>query len=214
MQALIDFFGVNDFIPHGYCLTWNPALLWTTVLSDATMVLAYGSYPIAVTYFVWKRKDLQYRWLYLAFFNGFILTCTATHLMSAVTVWLPLYWLAAYVKGLSAAVAVATVFALWWVIPRALNLPSPAELKAQRSAAQYARSLIEASLDPLVTINADGKVTDVNEATVRATGDRRRSSSAASVAAPVFGTGGLVLAGRKGKVAALDSLHLGGDGTR
>lgn len=37
-------------------------------------------------------------------------------------------------------------------------------------AAQYARSLIEASLDPLVTISADGKITDVNEASVKATG--------------------------------------------
>jgi len=37
-------------------------------------------------------------------------------------------------------------------------------------ASQYARSLIEASLDPLVTINADGKITDVNEATVKVTG--------------------------------------------
>ena len=35
---------------------------------------------------------------------------------------------------------------------------------------QYARSLIEASLDPLVTINADGKISDVNEASVRVTG--------------------------------------------
>src|SRR5712692_2394672 len=35
---------------------------------------------------------------------------------------------------------------------------------------QYARSLIEASLDPLVTISADGKITDVNEATVKITG--------------------------------------------
>lgn len=35
---------------------------------------------------------------------------------------------------------------------------------------QYARSLIEASLDPLVTINAEGKITDVNEATVKLTG--------------------------------------------
>jgi PAS domain S-box-containing protein len=35
---------------------------------------------------------------------------------------------------------------------------------------QYARSLIEASLDPLVTISADGKITDVNEATVKLTG--------------------------------------------
>ena len=37
-------------------------------------------------------------------------------------------------------------------------------------ASQYARSLIEASLDPLVTISPDGKITDVNEATVKVTG--------------------------------------------
>jgi PAS domain-containing protein len=36
-------------------------------------------------------------------------------------------------------------------------------------ASQYARSLIEASLDPLVTISADGKITDVNEATINVT---------------------------------------------
>src|SRR5688572_22149329 len=36
--------------------------------------------------------------------------------------------------------------------------------------ADYARSLIEASLDPLVTISAEGKITDVNEATVKVTG--------------------------------------------
>lgn len=39
-----------------------------------------------------------------------------------------------------------------------------------RSASQYARSLIEASLDPLVTISPEGKITDVNEATVSVTG--------------------------------------------
>src|SRR5207245_7948617 len=40
----------------------------------------------------------------------------------------------------------------------------------QKQASQYARSLIEASLDPLVTISPDGKITDVNEATVQVTG--------------------------------------------
>jgi PAS domain S-box-containing protein len=39
-----------------------------------------------------------------------------------------------------------------------------------RASAQYARSLIEASLDPLVTISAEGKITDVNDATTRVTG--------------------------------------------
>ena len=40
----------------------------------------------------------------------------------------------------------------------------------QRIASLYARSLIEASLDPLVTIDAHGKITDVNTATENATG--------------------------------------------
>ncbi len=44
------------------------------------------------------------------------------------------------------------------------------DITTQKQASQYARSLIEASLDPLVTINADGKITDVNEAFVKITG--------------------------------------------
>ena len=41
-------------------------------------------------------------------------------------------------------------------------------------ASQYARSLIEASLDPLVTISPEGKITDVNEATIKVTGVGRQ----------------------------------------
>jgi PAS domain S-box-containing protein len=47
-----------------------------------------------------------------------------------------------------------------------------AEAAARRSS-NYARSLIEASLDPLVTISAQGKITDVNKATERVTGIHR-----------------------------------------
>ncbi|MDD5408715.1 MAG: PAS domain S-box protein [Candidatus Omnitrophica bacterium] len=42
-----------------------------------------------------------------------------------------------------------------------------------KQASRYARSLLEASLDPLVTISVDGKITDVNEATMKATGRSR-----------------------------------------
>ncbi len=47
------------------------------------------------------------------------------------------------------------------------------DITAQKQASQYARSLIEASLDPLVTISPEGKITDVNEASVQATGVSR-----------------------------------------
>jgi len=44
-----------------------------------------------------------------------------------------------------------------------------------RTAYHYARSLLEASLDPMVTINADGKITDANTATEYATGTTREN---------------------------------------
>ena len=45
--------------------------------------------------------------------------------------------------------------------------------KQIRDVSLYSRSLIEASLDPLVTISAEGKITDVNQATELATGCSR-----------------------------------------
>ena len=47
------------------------------------------------------------------------------------------------------------------------------DVTAQKQASRYARSLIEASLDPLVTISLEGKITDVNEASTNVTGETR-----------------------------------------
>ena len=47
------------------------------------------------------------------------------------------------------------------------------DVTAQRQASQYARSLLEASLDPLVTISPEGKITDVNRATEEVSGVSR-----------------------------------------
>lgn len=56
------------------------------------------------------------------------------------------------------------------------NLGRAMEPKAAENvdaASLYARNLIEASLDPLVTISPEGKITDVNEATIKVTGVSR-----------------------------------------
>ncbi len=47
------------------------------------------------------------------------------------------------------------------------------DVTAQKQASEYTRSLVEASLDPLVTISPEGKITDVNEATIKVTGIER-----------------------------------------
>lgn len=46
-------------------------------------------------------------------------------------------------------------------------------IKTEKLASKYSLSLIEASLDPLVTISSEGKITDMNEATVNITGMTR-----------------------------------------
>jgi PAS domain S-box-containing protein len=55
------------------------------------------------------------------------------------------------------------------------NLESLVEERTKKLelSSMYARNLIEASLDPLVTISKEGKITDVNEATEDATGCSR-----------------------------------------
>lgn len=54
------------------------------------------------------------------------------------------------------------------------NIVRREELDKKLSGASvYTRSLIEASLDPLVTIGPDGKITDVNESTIKVTGVTR-----------------------------------------
>jgi PAS domain S-box-containing protein len=53
------------------------------------------------------------------------------------------------------------------------NVELEAISNSLKQASRYSLSLLEASLDPLVTINTEGKITDLNEATVKITGISR-----------------------------------------
>ena len=55
-----------------------------------------------------------------------------------------------------------------------VNIELEAISDSLKIASQYSLSLIEASLDPLFTIDTEGKITDLNEATVRVTGLSRK----------------------------------------
>jgi len=140
MQSLIDLFGLKDLIPHVYCLSWSPVLLWLNVVSDLLMTLAFFSIPLMLVYFIRQRKDLPYARL-VALFAGVIVACGTTHLLAAITVWIPLYWLDGLLKGFTAIISVATAVLMLRVIPDALSAPSAAQLQAeiqQRKAAEHA----------------------------------------------------------------------------
>jgi len=37
--------------PHGFCLLWDPRLIWAFALSDAGIALAYFTIPLALAIF-------------------------------------------------------------------------------------------------------------------------------------------------------------------
>ncbi|MDO9093309.1 MAG: PAS domain S-box protein [Rubrivivax sp.] len=127
MDALTSLLGRSGYLPHGYCFTWSPGLLWSMVGADALIAAAYFSIPLTMVSFVRQRKDVSHRgivWL----FSAFIFACGVTHLMGIWTIWQPDYALQTLTKVITAVVSLLTAVMLWRLIPRALAIPSVAQL--------------------------------------------------------------------------------------
>jgi len=85
-------------------------------------------------------------------------------------------YLLASIETLSTRLARYTgTFLLAMIISLLITLPIAMRLHYAIANPVYARSLIEASLDPLVTISTDGKIMDVNHAATQATGRSRQN---------------------------------------
>ncbi len=127
MSSLSTILNSEGFMPHGHCYLWTPGLLWTNVISDLLISLSYFSIPLTLVYFVQKRRDIPFNWMFVAF-GIFILACGATHVMDVWTTWNPNYWLSGFVKVVTAAASVPTAVLLVRLVPKALAIPSPQQL--------------------------------------------------------------------------------------
>jgi signal transduction histidine kinase len=123
----------GSLLPHGYCFTWNPGLLWTHVISDSLIGLAYVSIPLTLLHLVRKRTDMPFNWIVLLFAT-FIVSCGATHWIEVWTVWHPDYWLSASIKVVTATASVLTAAALVYLVPGILAIPTVQQLTAARDA--------------------------------------------------------------------------------
>ncbi|MBD2731563.1 response regulator [Nostoc sp. FACHB-892] len=127
-QLWTNFFTSGSFIPHGHCYLWQTNLVWLHILSDGFIALAYYSIPATLYYFVRKRQDLPFDWIFLLF-SAFIVACGTTHLIEIWTLWYPTYWVSGFVKAITALISVITALQLMPLVPQALALPSPAQLE-------------------------------------------------------------------------------------
>ena len=120
------------FSPHGICL-WEPQLIWLHVASDALIAMAYFSIPFALAIFVAKRRDLLFGWVYWALCI-FTTACGLAHVLSICALWVPIFGIEGLVKATTAAASIVTAGALWLLLPKLLNIPSPFELRKVQAA--------------------------------------------------------------------------------
>ena len=142
------FFSSGSFIPHGHCYLWQTKLVWLHVASDSIIAIAYFSIPITLLYFISKREDLPFNWIF-AMFGAFIVACGITHIFEIWTLWHPTYWMSGTMKAITAIISFATAILLVDLIPQALALPSPAQLELANSLLQaeiFERQSAEAAL--------------------------------------------------------------------
>ena len=187
MDFLTSFFGRAGFLPHGYCFTWSPGVLWTMVGADAIIALAYFSIPVALVTFVRQRGVSALNSIVLLF-GAFIFACGLTHVMDIWTIWRPDYGLQALTKAGTAAISLVTALALWPLIPKALKIPSvdrlnavidslEAEVKKRRSAEEQLTEIQQSLAVTLASIGAgfiatdrEGRVTRMNAVAEQVTG--------------------------------------------
>jgi signal transduction histidine kinase len=142
MEFFRILFSSGGFMPHGFCYLWSPGLVWLHAGSDSLITLAYSTIPITLVYFIHKRRDMPFDWMFISF-GIFILACGATHAMEVWTLWHATYWLSGAVKLITAIASVTTAILLVHSVPQALALPSPEALRlevAERKLAEEALS--------------------------------------------------------------------------
>jgi len=150
LDSLASLFSTDGFMPHGYCYTWQPGLLWSMVVSEGLVALAYLSIPVALLFFLRRQPTIRYRGVFLLF-SAFIFFCALTHLIGIVNIWVPLYRVEVALMVMTAAVSIATALMLWPLLPKASNfLDEQGVLKAQM---REANERMHKALDELAERN-------------------------------------------------------------
>jgi signal transduction histidine kinase len=124
MGGFSSLFDGAALTPHGFCLSWQPALMALHIVADGLIAASYYSIPLAIVALMLRRGDVAFGWM-AWLFALFITACGTTHVMGIWTLWYPDYLADGMVKVVTAVASVMTAAALWPLLPKLVALPSP-----------------------------------------------------------------------------------------
>lgn len=109
----------------------SDSLTMILLFANSITAFAYASIPVTLIYFVSRRKDVPFSWVFVMF-GAFILACGTTHAMHAISIWkrMDMNWQQAVADSLTAAISVISAVVIWPLMPKLLSLPSPEQLRA------------------------------------------------------------------------------------
>ena len=125
--------GGDSFMTHYNCYLQIGPLVGLHFFSDLIIGFSYVAISLTLAYLVNRaRRDIPFHWVFLAF-GVFSIACGSTHFMEAWTTFrAPVYWLAGYLKLVTAVASVATAIVLPPLVPRTLALVRDAKLSERR----------------------------------------------------------------------------------
>ncbi len=150
------------FMPHGWCMTWNPWLIGLHVFTDAVVAIAYYSIPAALFFLVWRKRLTLSLQPILVLFGLFIALCGGGHLIDIISIWRPIYWFKGFWNVGTALTSAVTAIVL---IPRTfdfIRMPEKAE-RLEREAVKLREqsSLLQTVIDSveegIILLNGNGQ---------------------------------------------------------
>ena len=121
MNEWLQQFANPNFMPHGHCYLWRPDILWTHVISDAVIGIAYYVIPIVFGLLIMKRKGVLPHKDLFALFTAFIFFCGTTHFVQIYITWYPMYEYQGWLKVLTAFTSILTALVLAPKLPQLLK---------------------------------------------------------------------------------------------
>lgn len=128
MQSLLAAVS-SGYVVHGSCQGCEPSLGWLWLGAFAAAAIAYVMSGLALAVLIYRRPDLEFRKVYLAF----AVAAIAAGLSHGAAVWMhwqPIPAVATALAVVAAVVSIGSAVALWALVPVVVKLPSATALQS------------------------------------------------------------------------------------